>query len=150
MLTETLDGEEVKLPEEITGKYTLIGLAYSKKAEEDLNSWQVPTYNKFVAKTGLMDDMFDVGLFFIPMFTGAKKMVKDKIIREIEDNTDSRVRKNILIYSGEADPVKEALKLREKDQPYFFLLNPQGKIVWRGSGRFKQSYFDEIEAILTR
>src|SRR5690606_37829932 len=33
MTAETIDDEEVALPESTKGKYTLIGLAYSKKSE---------------------------------------------------------------------------------------------------------------------
>ena len=36
---ETVEDKKVKLPEATKGKYTLLGLAYSKKSEDELNSW---------------------------------------------------------------------------------------------------------------
>ena len=45
---ETVEDKKVKLPLDTKGKYTLLGLAYSKKSEEDLNSWFQPVFEKFL------------------------------------------------------------------------------------------------------
>ncbi|MFY8037206.1 MAG: hypothetical protein ACOVMQ_08565, partial [Cyclobacteriaceae bacterium] len=39
MKIETVNDKTVLLPQDTKGKYTLLGLAYSKKSEEELNSW---------------------------------------------------------------------------------------------------------------
>src|SRR5436190_7330974 len=72
MEAETVNDKKVKLPQDVKGKYTLIGLAYSKKSEDDLNSWFQPVFSKFVQKTtGLMASFtYDVNVYFVPMFTG--------------------------------------------------------------------------------
>ena len=36
MTAETVDDKKIALPESVRGKYTLIGLAYSKKSESEL------------------------------------------------------------------------------------------------------------------
>ena len=48
MEAETVEDKKVKLPEDVKGKYTLLGLAYSKKSEDELNSWFQPVFEKFV------------------------------------------------------------------------------------------------------
>ena len=56
MEAETVEDKKVMLPQDTKGKYTLLGLAYSKKSEDELNSWFGPIYNKFVRKPeGLLD-----------------------------------------------------------------------------------------------
>jgi len=47
---------------------TLLGLAYSKKSEDELNTWFVPVFNKFIQKaTGLLAGMgYDVNVYFVP------------------------------------------------------------------------------------
>jgi hypothetical protein len=43
MVAETVEDKKISLPGDVGGKYTLIGLAYSKKSEDELNSWfQLP------------------------------------------------------------------------------------------------------------
>jgi alkyl hydroperoxide reductase subunit AhpC len=34
MIAETVDDKKVNLPQDVKGKYTLLGLAYSKKSED--------------------------------------------------------------------------------------------------------------------
>lgn len=80
---ETLSEEVLTIPTDTRGKYTLVGLASSEKAEEFLRGWYEPVYNKFIAKTGMFDDMFDVNVFFVPMFSGSKKIGKGKVMKKI-------------------------------------------------------------------
>src|SRR5689334_11141525 len=72
---ETLDDKKVKLPEATKGKYTLIGMAYSKRSEDELTTWFQPVFEKFIDKGsgggGLFATIdYDVNVYFIPMFTG--------------------------------------------------------------------------------
>src|SRR5258705_9162729 len=72
MEAQTAEDKVVKLPRDVQGKYTLLGLAYSKKSEDELNTWFEPVFSKFIQKTtGLMAGMgYDVNVYFVPMFTG--------------------------------------------------------------------------------
>jgi len=147
---KTLEDQVVVLPEDAKGKFTLIGLSYSKKAEEYLRSWFDPVFDKFILKRGMFDDMYDVNIFFVPMFTGAKKVSFDKAFKEVKQKTDKRLYSRVLFYKGEMKTYKESLGMTEKEMPYFFLLDPDGNIVASYKGRFKERYFEEIEEILDR
>src|ERR1044071_9041424 len=73
MEAETVEDKKVLLPRDVKGKYTLLGLAYSKKSEDELNSWFNPVFSKFIQKSsgGLTAGMgYDVNVYFVPMFTG--------------------------------------------------------------------------------
>jgi hypothetical protein len=147
VLTEKLDGTEVQIPEDFAGEYTLIGAASSQKAEEELRTWQAPVYNKFIAKTGLMDGMYNVQVCFLPLFTGAAKMAKPKVVKQLRSENDPLVADHLYVYTGEFEPFK-SLGMDNKKEPYFFLLDKEGNIVWQVSGSFRQAHLDEIESIL--
>ncbi|MEM9051257.1 MAG: hypothetical protein AAGC47_04305, partial [Bacteroidota bacterium] len=106
-------------------------------------------YNKFIAKTGLMDKMYDVEICFLPLFTGAMKVTKNKVIQKLKENNEKLVLDHVYVYIGDKKPL-QTLGADDKKKPYFYLLDPSGKIVWKGSGSFRQSYFDEMEEILSQ
>jgi hypothetical protein len=147
--TEILSGEKVKIPEAFTDSYTLIGVGTGKRAEEELRTWQAPVYNKFIAKTGLMDSMYDVDVVFLPLFTGAARMAKNKVVKKLKKNNEKVVRDYLYIYTGEREPFKE-IGVDDRKEPYFLLLDGKGEVVWMVKGSFKQDYFGEIEAILNQ
>src|SRR6185436_15549430 len=72
MEAETVEDKKVKLPDAVKGKYALLGLAYSKKSEDELNTWFQPIFQKFIQKNkGIFESFaYDVNVYFVPMFTG--------------------------------------------------------------------------------
>ena len=146
---ETVLDETVTIPNDTQGKYTLIGMAYSKKSEEDLNTWFAPVYQKFVyrsEKPGLFDAFaYDVNVYFIPMFTGVKAAAQGTAKKKALKNVDERLFPHILFYKGELKKYKQALDFEKKDIPYFFVLDSEGNIVHATSGAFSESKMDAIE-----
>lgn len=143
-----VSGKTIQLPESFSSEYVLVGVGTSKKAEEHLRTWQTPIYNKFIAKTGMMDDLYDVQVCFLPLFTGASKAAKPKVMKKLRENNESIVIDHVYAYSGERSTFKD-FGLTERKEPYFFLLNQEGVVVWQAKGMFRQAYFDDIEEILT-
>ena len=41
---ETLDGKAITLPDNAKGKFTIVGMAHSTDAEQDLQIWMDPIY----------------------------------------------------------------------------------------------------------
>jgi hypothetical protein len=152
MEAETSDDKKVNLPKDVKGKYTLLGLAYSKKAEDELNTWFSPVYEKFIrkaAKGGLFDDMgYDVNVYFIPMFTGVNAAATGTAKKKAIKNVDPELLPRILFYKGELKVYKEALDFEKKDTPYFFVLDKDGKILHATSGKFTEKKMDEVESVL--
>ena len=150
MQTETAEDKSVELPQSVKGKFTLLGLAYSKKAEDELNTWFNPVYDKFVRKaSGLLEGMgYDVHVYFIPMFTGVNAAATGTAKKKALKNVDSQLLPNILFYKGDLKPYKEALDFEKRDTPYFFVLDTEGKIVYATSGKFSTQKLDEIEEVI--
>jgi hypothetical protein len=147
MEAETVEDKKVKLPNDVSGKYTLIGMAYSKKSEDELNTWFQPVFEKFVQKTtGLLAGLtYDVNVYFVPMFTGVNAAATGTAKRKAAKNIDPQLLPYILFYRGELKPYKEALDFEKKDIPYFFVLDPQGKIVYATSGKYTAEKMDAVE-----
>lgn len=150
METETVEDRKVKLPGDAKGKYTLIGLAYSKKSEDELNSWFQPVFEKFIQKTtGILSSFsYDVNVYFVPMFTGVNAAATGTAKRKALKNIDPQLLPYVLFYKGELKPYKEALDFEKKDVPYFFVLDPEGKILFSTSGKYSPAKMDQIEQYL--
>ncbi len=148
MIAETVEDKKVNLPTDTKGKYTLLGLAYSKKSEDELNTWFSPVFGKFIQKTnGLMGGMgYDVNVYFVPMFTGVNAAATGTAKKKAAKNIDPQLLPYVLFYKGELKTYKEALDFEKKDIPYFFVLDPDGKIVFATSGKYSDEKMDEIES----
>ena len=150
MEVETVEDKKVVLPKDAKGKYTLLGLAYSKKSEDELNSWFQPVFEKYIQKTtGLLANFsYDVNVYFIPMFTGINAAATGTAKRKAIKNIDPQLLPYVLFYKGELKPYKEALEFDKKDVPYFFVLDPNGKIVHATVGKYTPDKMDEIENVI--
>jgi len=150
MEAETVEDKKVKLPQETKGKYTLLGLAYSKKSEEELNSWFQPVFEKFIQKTSgvLAGFSYDVNVYFVPMFTGVNAAATGTAKRKALKNIDPQLLPYVLFYKGELKPYKDALDFEKKDIPYFFVLDPDGKIVYATSGKYTDAKMDKVESAM--
>lgn len=150
MTAETVDDVEIKLPASVQGKYSIIGLAYSKKSESELNSWFQPIFTKFIQKsTGLFSAFaYDVNVYFVPMFTGMNAAATGTAKRKAAKSIDPQLLPYLLFYRGELKKYKEELEFEKKDVPYFFVLDPKGKIVYATSGKYSDDKMERIEAKL--
>ncbi len=146
---ETVESKVVNLPKDTQDKYTLLGLAYSKKSEKDLLTWFNPIYQKFVhkpKKPGLFSAFaYDVNVFFVPMFTGVNAAATGTAKKKAMKNIDPRLLPHILFYKGAIKPYKEKLGLQKKDVPYFYVVDKSGKIVYSTTGAYSESKMDKIE-----
>jgi hypothetical protein len=150
MEAETVEDKKVVLPDEANGKFTLIGMAYSKKSEDELNSWFQPVFEKFIQKTsGLLAGFgYDVNVYFVPMFTGINAAATGTAKRKALKNIDPQLLPYVLCYKGELKPYKDALDFEKKDMPYFFVLDKSGKIVYATSGKYTTAKMDQVESVL--
>ena len=150
MEAETVEDKKVLLPQSTKGKYTLLGLAYSKKSEDELNSWFQPVFEKFIQKTtGLLAGFsYDVNVYFIPMFTGINAAATGTAKRKAIKNIDPQLLPYVLFYKGELKTYKESLEFDKKDVPYFFVLDPTGKIVYATMGKYSDAKMNEVEEVI--
>lgn len=154
MEAETIGDEVLTLPDDTRGKITLVGLAFSKKSEKDLNTWLSPVYNAFLrqksagAPSLFARAAYDVNVYFIPMFTGLKVAAAGMAKNKAVENIDKLLHPYILFYRGKLKPYKKALDLNEKKVPYFFVLDGRGKIIYATSGRCNDGKMAHIQNLV--
>jgi ATP synthase subunit 10 len=140
----TLDDKAVSIPTK-NGKYTIIGIAYNRAAEEELKKWLNPTYYNFIKKgdaNGQFDvaELYDVNFYFIPLISGFKKARND-----FKNGTDKEFHGYILDAETSIDEVKKQLKITDDKIPYFYVLDENGKIVEAVSGNYTEAKMDKLE-----
>lgn len=136
----TLDKKEVSLPSAGKGKFTVIGIASSMRAQNDLQSWFQPMYTSFAE-----NPMYQyVKMYIIPMTKGFIMAGPEKIEKQIKSNTDTSLYKYILVYAGEVKPMKKELGMDEDDKPYIIIIDPRGEIVYKTSGKYSEQKLEEI------
>lgn len=144
---ETLLHEMVKIPEDLKGKHTLIGIALSKKSEDHLKTWFNPVYQQLIREPeegSLLGFSYDVNVYFIPMLTGAKRPAYQKVMEKVEKDVDPKLHPYVLFYKGSLKDYRDALNIEEKNIPYFFLLDETGKIVYATSGFYSDAKLQRI------
>lgn len=142
---ENLNRENVTVPKDCIGKKTILCLASSKKAEEDLLTWQQPMYDKFIAKVGMFDSDYDVRLYFIPMFTGINQPAYEKAMKKLKEDHQQPLFDYVLLFKGDIKTYESTLKMSDDSKPYFFVLDEKGKVLSSTSGAFSEKKMEEIE-----
>lgn len=102
-------------------------------------------YETFVAKANGTDyfdvaNYYDVNYFFIPLISGFKKAAND-----FKANTQKELWKNVIDCDTDIKLLKEQLKPSDDNQPYFFVLDLNGKIVEVVSGKFSEAKMDKLQ-----
>lgn len=144
---ESLRYDTINIPSDLNGKYSLIALAFSKKSEEDLGSWFNPMYNQFLAEpdpNAFFSFEYDMHLYIVPMFTGAKRAAYKSTMRKVQETVAPELQPYVLFYKGTLKQYKQALNFDGNDVPYFYVLDPEGKIIYTTSGKYTRNKMQEI------
>lgn len=144
---QTLADKYIELPIK-NGKKTVVGIAYSRAAEDDLKKWLNPLYNTFMVKEGGgtknfdVAEIYDVNFVFIPVIAGLKNVIAD-----FKASTDKEFWPYIMdTQKTDIKKLKETLKAKDEKIPYFYVLEDSGKIIEMVSGAFKEDKMDKLEA----
>ena len=150
----SLDGKTVTLPSGNNGKPTVLGMAFSQKAEKELSTWFQPAYTAFIEKPDpnalIPMDSWDVNCYFVPVFSGVLQAAAGKAEKKMKEGLDKSLQQNVLLYKGKADEIKAGLKIDKHDSPWFFVLDAAGKVLYSTSGAFSEAKMEEIEKALSR
>ena len=120
----TLQGKKIVLPKESNnGKITVLGMAFSQKAEKDLASWYQPAYSTFIEKADanaiIPMDSYDVNCYFVPVFSGVMQAAAGQAEKKMKEGIDKSLHANILLFKGKAEEIKSTLKIDKTDTPWF-------------------------------
>lgn len=150
----SLEGKKINLPADNNGKITVLGMAFSQKAEKELSSWFQPAYTNFIEKPDanaiIPMDSYDVNCYFIPVFSGILEAAAGKVEKKMKAGLDKSLQSNVLVFKGSADEIKKSLKIDKNDSPWFFVVNEKGEVLYTTSGAYSDAKMEAIEKILNQ
>lgn len=143
-----LNDEALTIPNDVKGKFSLIGVAFSEDAQEDLYSWSQPVFSEFMDDNNLSSLVYDPHVHLILMFTGVNQVAYNKAKEQIIAGTDESLKDNIVLFKGAMEDYRKTLKMKDRKKPYFFVLNKSGKIIYVASGRYSAQVLKEVGELI--
>ncbi len=125
----TLDGRRLVLPDSAGGNIALIGFAYKREAQDDLDSWLVPFRQEYPLANGFR-------AYEIPMM-GRKipGLLRGVINMAMRNATAKESRRWVAPYYGDTDDYSRRLGVTDRSRVQMFLLDTAGLVSWHASGR---------------
>lgn len=148
---ETIESKKVSIPDHVKGKRSVVGIAFSLKADESLKKWAQPIFNQLLGGNfgGMMTgNMYNANLCFVGMLKGISKLGINEMKQKSKKNIDPKLQPYFVISEDDANSVIDALKIKEKGEPHFYVLDEQGNILKHVHGEYSESKMDEITGAL--
>lgn len=139
-----LNDKMLNIPEDAQGKFTLIGVAFSEKAQDDLYSWSQPVFSEFMDENNMSSLVYDPNVYLILMFTGANQVAYKSAKKKITEGTDESLKDNVMLYKGAMEDYRDRLKMKDKKVPYFYVLDKEGKVIYTAKGRYSKQVLKEV------
>jgi hypothetical protein len=146
----TADGLSVPIPLPVPKNYTVVGMAYGRKSQPQLEEWYEPVYLRFVAKHGLFAGQYDVDVRFLPLFVGLDRAAYEPSMKKFRKSAAPEVVDLVVFVKADAEMLQQQLGMTDKDIPYIFILDKQGRIVHRTQGNFTDEKLEAMEEIFLR
>ena len=141
---ETLSGIDMKYPDDVKGKITLILMAFKRETQQKIDSWLEPFSKAFENDTS-------VQFFEIPMLARPWRLMSPIIDGGMRSGIPKHKHGNVTTFYGNVNKYCELLSIEDKSDGYVFLLDKKGVIQWRSNGfstkeKLKE-LFDKIHSL---
>jgi hypothetical protein len=148
MECETVKNETYNIPQDTKGKFTIMGLSWSKKSEHDWETWLQPIYDRFISSNNFMQTNYDINVYFVVMFTGVNQAAYKNVMEKTQKQLGDDAASYLLFYKGKLKEYKKELKLGSKEIPHFYVLDENGKVIYIAKGKCTDVKLGEIDALL--
>ena len=143
-----LDKEKITFPSDLIGKKTLLGFAFSKQSQDDIQSWAQPVYDEFIDKESLASLVYDVNVYLVIVLSKSGNAFREKVEKELRENILKEFYPNIIICDAERKDIREKLNIVEKDVPTLYALDKNAGIKQKESGAFSMKKLERLSAHL--
>lgn len=134
---ETLSGIDMKYPDDVKGKITLILMAFKRETQRKIDSWLGPFSKAFENDT-------TANFFEIPMLASAWKLMSPIIDGGMRSGIPKQKHGNVTTFYGNVNKYCELLSIEDKSDGYVFLLDKNGVIQWRSNGFASEEKLKEL------
>ena len=136
---KTLENKPATLPADAKGKVTLVGVAFLRESQPQLDSWLNPFYETFGKRDGFM-------FYEVPMISSGYKFMKFVIDGGMRAGIPEFKHKHVLTMYGDVEKYTAALNL-DPQKGHAFLLDKAGIIRWQGEGFATVEAIQELSAV---
>ena len=144
---ETLSNKKITLPKDMLGKRTVVGLAFSPKTDKSLKVWSQPLYNALMVDGmgGMMSgNMYNANVCYVGMLRGINKLAMSEMKERSRENVDKKLHDFFMISDQNVNEICDQLKITEKSEPHFFVLDENGKILYHTWGDYSDAKLNQI------
>lgn len=150
---ETFTEKAMKLPADCKGKFTILGMCFSKDAEGDLQTWLNPLYNAYAVKhegneAFGVEATADVNFYMMPKFSLLNQVFEKGSKNKIKGDTDKGFWPNLIFYTSGLKEYKKQLDVKETSQPVIFILDKSGKVVHVERGVCNEKKMSAIDDVV--
>jgi hypothetical protein len=124
---QTLANRSVVFPAETAGKVGLFFVAFEQEAQQQINSWVEPLLSQYLTSDQVI-------YYEIPMISGAFGMVSSFIDGGMRRGVPKDLHDRTATYYGPRQAFFDALAITDTSKPYLFVVDQQGRIVFRTAG----------------
>ena len=147
---ETFTDKNITIPDAGKGKPCIIAMCFSKKAEGDIQTWLNPCYNEFVVKKDTTNAFgaavsFDINFYFMPRFNIINQVFDKSSKAKMKKETDPSFWPHLFFCTDGIKDIKKDFGIEDTSQPYFFVLDKDGKIVYVEKGVYSEKRMSAIE-----
>lgn len=147
----SLSGKELSFPSCLKGKYSILGFAMTTQAGQSMQTWFKPVFYNFIYKPEkdvLFRTEYDVNLYFVAMFSESNNSGYLKAKTKLNEGLDTKLKPYVLMYKGDVKTAQKTLGIKSSSVPYIYVLNSEGRVVYKTQGAFTESKMMAIENVL--
>ncbi len=139
---ESLSGKEVVLPDDAVGEMVLVTVAFKRDSQGMVDSWI--NYFEKLCEGKKAYELPVIESSFWKVFSGfIDRGMKSGIPEEKHDS--------VITHYGDVSEFKRKLKIEDENLGYVFLLDRDGRIIFKGEGRAdekgKEEFLEKVKMV---
>ncbi len=138
---ETLSKKQVVFPQDTQGQFALLLIAFRRQTQGEVDSWLNPFIEDF-------SNHQQVTFYEIPMISGNWKWMSGWIDSGMRSGVAEYKHDHVATYYGPLKSYFQHFEVDDVRRVYVFLLDKQGHILWRETGRANQNKYQELKLLL--
>lgn len=138
---ETLEGKEITIPDEFSGKQTLLLLGYKQDSQFDIDRWLI----------GLDMTQTNIAVYEIPTIQGmAPRMFSTFINNGMRRGIPKELWKGVITVYHDGDKVQRYTGNQNPNNTRVILLDEQGKVMYFYDRGFSVDALNEVRKLINR
>ncbi len=133
---ETLSKKEITFPTDVSGKSTVLIIAFKGEAQKLVDTWTIPILKKYTNQ--------EINFYEIPMISGGYKIAKGFINKGMRSGVPKKNHGNVATYYGKLKDYKTNLMMNNNKSIYLYLLDKTGKIKYISDAEATETKLTEL------